>query len=300
MAAGAVADRNGPVVSWLDSVAERRFIVALGLIGLVASGYVGYAFWKAWQHAAARRARQRPLPEEPRYTGAGETVAALGVGALRAVADGEPVDQIAYRRSRRTVRKRLIEQFGENAREHVPRAVRALLGTRAEVVATGLKLVEEALRHRVRVGPELWSHALEEYATARGLPFREREALLELAQDVTRAEDRLRLDGILGAGDRIPSLLACHWAEGVSLARCGLRAGWLSEREGHEYLDRAGVLAVTWYPDWPTLIGALLLPEYLTDDNHGARWGSTVARKLLTDPRSPLRQDLTSHAQGVR
>ncbi|KAA9161891.1 DUF1266 domain-containing protein [Amycolatopsis acidicola] len=280
-------------MSWLDSVAERRFMVALGLVGLVASGYVLYAARQAWRKAAGQRARNRPKPTRPRYSGAGETCAALGVGALKAVAAREPVDVHAYRCPARSIRARFREEFGgDDARENYPRAVRALLGSQAEVVAPGLRLVEEALRQRVRVGGELWAHALEEYATARGLPFAERETLLSVATQIASAEDRMRLDGILREGDRIPSLLARHWAEGVDLVRAGLRTRWLSEHEGREYLDRAGELAAKWYQDWPTLFGALLLPAYLADDVREAEWGAAVGRQLLTDARSPLRVPL--------
>lgn len=66
-------------------------------------------------------------------------------------------------------------------------------------------------------------YALEKFATARGLPYGERASLLALATDIGRAEDRLRREGVLGQYETIPSLLACHWAEGV---RRWPRTGW--------------------------------------------------------------------------
>jgi len=95
-------------------------------------------------------------------------------------------------------------------------------------------------------------YALEEFATARGLPYGERTSLLALATDIGRAEDRLRREGVLGQYETIPSLLACHWAEGVHIVRMALAANWLARPLGLEYLARAGELAG---PLVPELVG---------------------------------------------
>jgi hypothetical protein len=93
-----------------------------------------------------------------------------------------------------------------------------------------MALAEEALRQRMRTGAELWPHALEDFATNRGLPYAERRQLLALAVHVGRAEDRLRREGLLGPQE-VPSLLACHWGEGVHIVRT-VRApgGWPGPR----------------------------------------------------------------------
>lgn len=294
---------------WPETGRERRQVLVLLIIGAVVSGWAVYAMYKAiatWREHAARRARRRLPPDTPRYLGAapaGGTIAlALGVGALRAVASGEPVDHVDYRRPAREVRAELYELLdaaGSDAREREARArstlppvLRALLGGKAETVAPGLALAEEALRQRNRVGPELWHHALEEYATARGLQFDERQGLLNLAQDIGHAEEQLRMEGVLGGTqetpEQVPSLLAVHWAQGVHLVRCAARLGWLAAPQAHEYLDRAGALVAGWYPVRSTMLAALLLPAMLSDDTSEARRGITVARQLLTDLRSPL------------
>jgi hypothetical protein len=279
-------------VSWPESVAERRFLIALVIIGLVMAGWTFHLARNAWRKARMEREQRRPKPNTPVYAGAapptGPYVAALAVGALSATEHAEPVDQLDYRRSR----KRARELLGADARENVPRALRALLGGDAEAPASGIALVEEALRQRVTVGPELWPHALEEFATTRGLPYGERQSLLSLAVDVGRAEDRLRLEGVLGQDEVVPSLLACHWAEGVHLTRLALRADWLPRKQGLEYLTRAGELAAKWYPTWSTVMAAQLLPALLTDDAQELVWRLPVARRLLTDGPSPLRVPL--------
>jgi hypothetical protein len=285
-------------VSWLDTVVERRWFVFLLIAGAVASGWVLYGLRVAWRKANDERERRRPKPDTPVYAGAapptGPYVVALGVGALRAAEYEEPVDQLDYTRARKWAQTLLAEDApnADEARATVPRALRALLGGDAEVPGAGLALVEEALRQRTRVGPELWTYALDEFATTRGLPYGERQSLLALAVDIGRAEDRLRFEGLLGPAEVIPSLLACHWLEGVHLVRLAMRAGWLARPQGLEYLGRASELTVKWYPTWSTVLGAQLLPELLTDDAQQLVWRLPVARRLLVDGPSPLRVPL--------
>jgi hypothetical protein len=285
-------------VSWPDTVANRRLLIFSLIAGAVMAGWVFYAAQIAWRKAAEERERRRPKPDTPVYAGAtpptGPYVVALGVGALRAAEYEEPVDRLDYRRSKQRARTLLTEYGGDEARAMVPRALRALLGGGAEEPASGIALVEEALRQRLRVGPELWTHALEQFATAHGLPYGERHSLLALAIDIGRAEHRLRLEGLLGPAEMIPSLLACHWAEGVHVVRCALRAGWLPRRQGDEYLARAGELTAKWYPTWSTVLGAQLLPALLSDDAQELVWRLPVARRLLTDGPSPLKVPLRS------
>jgi hypothetical protein len=283
-------------VSWPETVAERRYMVALLIIGAIMACYVLYAARVAWRKAADLRERRRPTPDTPVYSGAapGPFALALGVGALRAVAHGEAVDELYYGRSKKRARALLSEdaESQEVARATVPRALRALLGGEAEVPAAGIALVEEALRHRTRVGPELWAHALEEFATVRGLPYGERASLLSLATDIGRAEDRLRVEGVLGHHETIPSLLACHWAEGVHVVRTALAAEWLADTQAAEYLARAGELTARWYPSWSTVLSAQLLPALLNDDVLESRWRLRAAQHLLHDAASPLRVPL--------
>lgn len=265
-------------------------MVALLIIGVVAAGYAVYAVRVAWRKAADLRERRRPTPNTPVYAGAapppGPYAVALWVGALRAVMVEEAVDRLDYGRSRKRARALLSEDTdADTARAAVPRALRALLGGDAENPGAGLALVEEALRLRERVGPELWQHALEEFATARGLPYGERASLQALALDIGRAEDRLRLEGVLGLGDRVPSLLACHWAEGVHVARAAMKAGWLPRAQGMEYLARAGELALRWYPNLPVVLAAQLLLPLLNDDAAELAWRLPATRRLLTDCR---------------
>jgi Protein of unknown function (DUF1266) len=282
-------------MSWPETVADRRLLVFGLIAGIVISGWVIYGARKAWRRAREERERRRPKPDTPVYAGAtpptGPYAAALGVGAIRAAEYSEPVDRLDYTRSRKRAQA-LLGEHVEQAREVVPRALRALLGGDAEEPAHGIALVEEALRRRTAVGPELWTHALEEFATSRGLPYGERQSLLAVAVDIGRAEARLRLEGILGPGELIPSLLACHWAEGVHIARCAMRAGWLPRAQGLEYLTRAGELAAKWYPTWSSVVGAQLLPALLSDDAQELVWQLPVARRLLIDGPSPLRGPL--------
>lgn len=288
----------GGRVNWPETVVQRRVLIFSLIVGLVMAGWVLYAARTAWRKAREERERRRPKPDTPVYAGAvpptGGYVAALGVGALRAVEFSEPVDRLDYTRSKQRARTVITDGFGsaEEARATVPRALRALLGGDAEEPAHGIALVEEALRQRVRVGPELWTHALEEFATSHGLPYGERQSLLALAVDIGRAEDRLRLEGVLGPADRVPSLLACHWAEGVHLVRCAMRADWLPRAQGLEYLARAGELTARWYPTWSVVLGAQLLPALLNDDAQALVWQLPVARRLLSDGPSPLRVPL--------
>ena len=281
---------------WPDAVNQRRMLIFLLVIGAVMSGWVIYGAKVAWLKARDERERRRPKPNTPVYAGAAPPVGpyaiALGVGALRAAEYAEPVNQLDYRRPRHRAQALLGEVFGNQARETVPRALRALLGGGAEEPAQGSALIEEALRQRTSVGPELWTHALEEFATARGLPYGERHALLAQAVDIGRAEDRLRLEGLLGPGEFVPSLLACHWADGVHVVRCALRAGWLARAQGLEYLARADELTAKWYPAWSTVVAAQLLPALLNDDAAELVWRLPLARRLLSDGPSPLRVPL--------
>jgi hypothetical protein len=283
-------------VSWPETVAERRILVFAVILGLVMAGYVFYAARTAWLKHWEERERRRPKPDTPFYAGAeppaGAYVFALGVGALRAAEYEEPVDQLEYTRSRKRAQALLTEHGGDEARASLPRMLRALLGGGAEEPASGIALVEAALRQRATVGPELWTHALEQFATSRGLSYGERHSLLALAVDIGRAEDRLRLDGLLGPAEMIPSLLACHWGEGVHVVRCAMRAGWLAPTQGYEYLARAGELTTKWYPTWSTVLGAQLLPALLNDDAQELVWQLPVARRLLSDGPSPLRVPL--------
>jgi hypothetical protein len=290
---------GGAAVSWPETVTERRFLVFSLIVGLAMAAWVLHTARNAWRRAREEREWRRPKPDTPVYAGAappsGPYAVALGVGALHATGCAEPVDQLDYTRSRKRAQALLSEDAGsaDEARASVPRALRALLGGDAEVPAPGIALVEEALRLRTAVGPELWAHALEEFATARALPYGERQSLLAVAVDIGRAEDRLRLAGLLGPGELVPSLLACHWAEGVHVARCAMRADWLPRAQGLEYLARAGELVAKWYPTWSTVIGAQLLPALLNDDAQELVWRLPVARRLLSDGPSPLRVPLT-------
>jgi hypothetical protein len=283
-------------VNWPETVADRRFVIALMIVGVVMSCYALYAARTAWRRAADLREQRRPTPDTPVYAGTapGPYALAMGVGALRAVAHREAVDRLDYSRSRKRARALLSAgaESPEAARATVPRALRALLGGEAEVPATGIALVEEALRHRTRVGQELWAHALEEFATVRGLPYGERMALLALATDVGRAEDRLRGEGVLGPHETVPSLLVCHWAEGVHVVRAAMAADWLARPQGLEYLARAGELVTRWYPSWSTVLSAQLLPALLNDDTAELRWRLRAAQHLLHDAVSPLRMPL--------
>jgi hypothetical protein len=287
--------------AWLDTVSERRMAFFFLIACVVASGWVVYGLRNAWRKAIDEQERRRPRPDQPVYAGAapptGPYAVALGVGAFRAAEYEEPVDQLDYTRARKRA-QRLLAEGGDadEARSNVPRALRALLGGDAETPGAGIALVEEALRQRTAVGPELWTHALEDFATARGLPFGERQQLLALAVDIGRAEDRLRLEGLLGPAEVVPSLLACHWLEGVHLVRLAMRAGWLARPQGLEYLVRAGQLTARWYPTWSTVLGAQLLPALLSDDGDELVWRLPVARRLLTDGPSPLRVPLPGGA----
>jgi hypothetical protein len=283
-------------VNWPETVAQRRILIFSLIVGVVMAGWVFYAARNARRKYWEQRERRRPKPDNPVYVGAtpptGPYGAALGVGALRAAEYEEPADQLEYTRSKKRAQALLTEHGGDEARANLPRMLRALLGGEAEQPASGFALAEEALRQRTTVGPELWTLALEQFATAHGLPYPERHSLLALAIDIRRAEDRLRLEGLLGPAEMIPSLLACHWAEGVHVVRCALRAGWLPPTQGYEYLARAGELAAKWYPTWSTVLGAQLLPALLSDDAQELVWQLPVARRLLSDGPSPMRVPL--------
>ncbi|WP_184810619.1 DUF1266 domain-containing protein [Actinophytocola algeriensis] len=81
-----------------------------------------------------------------------------------------------------------------------------------------------------------------------------------------------------GSGhETIPSLLACHWAEGVHVVRTSLVADWLARPQAAEYLTRAGELTARWYPSWSTVLSAQLLPALLNDDALAAARRATAA-----------------------
>jgi uncharacterized protein DUF1266 len=287
-----------PGVSWPESIAERRDMIVIVGIGVVVSGYVIYAAVGSWLKAWVWHLQRRSTPNAPVYANAtlptGPHVAALGVGAIRATEYAQPVDRLDYTRSTKGARALLSEDAttAEQARGNLPRTLRTLLGGDAELPGVAVALTEEALRQRMAVGPELWTHALDEFATARGLPYGERHILQSLAVDIGRAEDRLRMEGVLGVGEFVPSLLACQWADGVHLVRLALRARWLPKEEGLQYLARAGELTAKWYSTWSTVLAAQLLPSLLGDDEEELAWRLPVARRLLGDGNSPLRVPL--------
>jgi hypothetical protein len=288
---------------WLDwlgtNTSERQLSVFLMVVGVVASGTVVRLAIRS-HRVRLRRRRQDNPPTTPNYSSEPLPVryaAALGVGALRAAAVAEPVNALAYQRSRRLVRADLIDQLvdahetGDRvdaARQAISRTLNALLGARAELVGEGLQLVEEVLRRRALVGVDLWRHDLDEFASRQGLVLTDRIALHRAADDVERAEEWLRSVAVFGPIDRVPTLLAVHWAAGVHLTRDAWRVRWINEADALARLDRAGELLARWYPSWRAVLGALLLPDLFAQDEQAAHRGATLAGQLLTDPRSPL------------
>ncbi|MCU7724323.1 DUF1266 domain-containing protein [Actinoplanes sp. KI2] len=180
----------------------------------------------------------------------------------------------------------------EDVSTAIGRCVNDLLGPAAETVGGHLTRAEELIRHRRRGGPELWHHAIDEWAARAALPEEAVASLHHTAGQIARDEDRLRRAGLLGADEVVPSVLAVHWGPGVHLARGAVRVGWLERTRGLNYLRRAGELARLWYPTPRTLLAAQVLSAYLTGDTETIRWAERVAPALLTDPRSPLFQQL--------
>jgi hypothetical protein len=259
--------------------------------------------------AAALRAayqwwRSRPSPpaETARYLGVAplpvtDYTPALAVGALASLRAGDVLDTVGCRRPRAAIKRELraaAEPWRRSVlgEEDMPtavgRCVNELLGPGAETVGDHLSRVEEVIRHRSRGGPELWPHAIDEWAARATLPESAVAALHDTAGRIARAEEELRRTGILGEDEVVPSLLAVHWGRGVHLARGAVRVGWLDRTRGLNYLRRAGELAGRWYPSPRTLLAAQLLPAYLADDREAIRWATTAVPPLLTDPRSPL------------
>jgi hypothetical protein len=248
-----------------------------------------------------RRRPSRPA-EVARYAGEApqpvtEYTPALAAGALAALRSGEVLDVVGCRRPRGTIKRELrlrAEPYltsvlgEEDVSTAVGRCVNDLLGPGAETVGGHLSVIEEVIRHRHRGGPELWPHAIDEWAERATLPEETVATLHNTAERIAGAEEELRRTGILGADEFVPTLLAVHWGQGVHLARGAIRVGWLDRTRGLNYLRRAGELTRRWYPSSRTLLAALLLPAYLSGDAEAIRWGKTMAPPLLTDPRSPL------------
>ena len=278
------------------SVTTRRYVVLLSFIGLVllaAALRAAYRWWRRRPPAPAAQARfSGDLP--PAVTA---YTAALAVGALASLRAGDVLDTVGCRRPRGTIKRELrlaAEPYRqsvlgeEDVSTAIGRCVNDLLGPSAETVGGPLAPIEEVIRHRRRGGPELWPHAIDEWAARATLSEKSVAALHETAGDITRAEEELRRTGVLGANEYVPSLLAAHWGRGVHLTRGAIRVGWLDRTRGLNYLRRAGELAARWYPTPGTMLAAQLLPAYLSEDPAARRWAETTAPQLLTDPRSPL------------
>ena len=224
--------------------------------------------------------------------------AALAVGALASLRAGEALETVECRRPRRVIKRELraaAEPFrhsvlGEEAMSTaVGRCVNELLGPRAETIGEQLRAVEEVLRHRARGGPALWLHAIDEWAGRSELPMGAVASLHDIAARVARAEGELRAIGILGPDEVVPTLLGCHWGEGVHLARGALEVGWLERARGLDFLRRAGELAYRWYPSYRGLLAAQLLPACLGGDADTLRWAAAAVPPLVTRWGSPDR-----------
>ena len=272
----------------------RRLVVLLAAVGLILLAAALRELSVRW-----RRRPPRPL-ETPRYSGVAASAdysSALALGALASVRAGEVLDAVPCRRPRRAIKRELrtaAEPYRrsvlgeEDVSTAIGRCVNDLLGPAAETVGGHLARAEELLRHRHRGGPELWHHAIDEWAARATLPPAAVASLHDTADEIAHAEDQLRRAGILGAGEVVPSLLAFPWGQGVHLARGAIRVGWLDRTRGLNYLRRAGELARLWYPTPRTLLAAQLLPAYLTADAETIGWAERVVPALLADPRSPL------------
>jgi hypothetical protein len=268
-------------------------LAAVGLILLAAALRAAYQWWRSRPSPPAiiaRYAGDAPLPATG-YT------PALAVGALASLRAGDVLDIVGCRRPRAAIKRELraaAEPYRrsvlgeEDVSTAIGRCVNDLLGPAAETVGDHLSRVEEVIRHRGRGGPELWPHAIDEWAARATLPEEAVAALHDTAGRIARAEEELRRTGLLGEDEYVPTLLAVHWGRGVHLARGAVRVGWLDRTRGLNYLRRAGELAARWYPSPRTLLAAQLLPAYLTGDRDAIRWAETVVPPLLTDPRSPL------------
>jgi len=274
----------------------RRLVVLLAAVGLILLA-------AAVRELSVRWRRRPPRPADAaRYSGvpaSAEYSSALALGALASLRAGEVLDAVPCRRPRRAIRRELrtaAEPYRrsvlgeEDISTAVGRCVNDLLGPAAETVGGNLARAEELIRHRGRGGPELWHHAIDEWAARASLPPDAVASLHDAADQIARAEDELRQAGFLGPDEVVPSLLAAHWGPGVHLARGAIRTGWLDRTRGLNYLRRAGELARLWYPTSRTLLAAQLLPAYLTGDTATIRWAERVVPELLTDPRSPLAQ----------
>jgi len=272
----------------------RRLVVLLAAVGLILLA-------AAVRELSARWRRRPPRPvESPRYAEVAPSAdysSALALGALASVRAGEVLDAVQCRRPRRAIKRELrtaAEPYRrsvlgeEDISTAVGRCVNDLLGPGAETVGGHLARAEELIRHRRRGGPELWHHAIDEWAARATLPEEAVAGLHETADRIAKAEEELRGAGLLGADEVVPSLLAFHWGPGVHLARGAIRVGWLDRTRGLNYLRRAGELARLWYPTPRTVLAAQLLPAYLTGDAKTIRWAEQVVPALLTDPRSPL------------
>ncbi|GIE97584.1 DUF1266 domain-containing protein [Paractinoplanes rishiriensis] len=280
----------------------HRHAVLLAVVGAILLGSALREAYKWW--------RRRPPPPAvvARYS-AGVPLPvtlyapALAVGALASVRAGEVLDTVACRRSRGVIRRELRlaaephrqSVLGEeDVSTAIGRCVNDLLGPGAETVGGQLARVEEVIRHRTRGGPELWPHAIDEWAARAGLPAETVAMLHDTAAAVTTAEEELRRIGILGENEVVPTLLAVHWGPGVHLCRGAVQAGWLDRTRGLNYLRRTGELARRWYPSAGSMLAAQLMPAFLSGDAKAARWARAAAPPLLADPRSPLlTQELT-------
>lgn len=274
----------------------RRHVVLGAVVALILLAAALRELYGRW------RRRPRKPADGARYS-AGTPLAetdytpALAVGALASLRAGEVLDAVACRRPRAAI-KRELRLAAEPYRESVlgeediatavGRCVNDLLGPGAETVGGHLARHEELIRHRRRGGPELWHHAIDEWAARAALPEAAVEGLHGTADRIARAERELRRAGILGEDEVVPSLLAFHWGPGVHLARGAVRVGWLDRTRGLNYLRRAGELARRWYPSPRTLLAAQLLPSYLVGDADDIGWAAKAVPPLLTDPRSPL------------
>ncbi|GII75772.1 hypothetical protein Sru01_07540 [Sphaerisporangium rufum] len=254
------------------------------ILGPVLAGTVLLWVYGTAYRMLGRRSLRRPPAEEPRWEDDPsydpELAAGLAVGALRATRAGEPVNVLPRRCSRRHAwaeAERLVKAEDPDmpVEDNLRAALWAVLGGTAEVVRPALSAVEEVLRRRELAGPDLWRHALDESASPA-----QRSLLHQVADAVERAEAELRGRGVLDPGERVPSVLAAQWADGVHLARTGLRIGMMSGTAAATHVRRAGALAGRWYPSWRVLRAAVLLPDLLSVDRSAAEWGLRVTTRL--------------------
>lgn len=279
----------------------RRLVVLLAAAGLILLAAAVRELYRRW------RRRPAPFSAVAVYSGAAPLAVtpytpALAVGALASLRAGEVLDAVQCRRPRGAIKRELRVAAGPHLRSvlgeedvstAIGRCVNDLLGPSAETVGGPLARLEEVIRHRRRGGPELWHHAIDEWAARATLPEDAVAGLHDTATRIAGAEDSLRRDGILGADEVVPTLLAFYWAEGVHLARGAVRVGWLDRTRGLNFLRRAGELSLRWYPSPGTLVAAQLLPAYVAGDADTIAWAAKAVPPVLSDPRSPLvNQDL--------